>query len=800
MSAFRLLSRMLRRPLSGAAALFPIVLAAQAPTHARVRVHLEDLPGGVAGLIELGIAADHGSLREGTSLTTDLSMNEIARLQEAGVAHEVLIPDVAAYYAARAWEPAPSGLRGGGTTCNPQPYFPVPQHVTEGSMGGFYTWDEMVAILDEMHEAYPQLISSKVSIGESWEGRPLYMVRISDQPDVDQDEPEVLYDALHHAREPASLSQLIFYMWYLLENYGTNDEVTYLVDSTEMYFVPCVNPDGYVYNWNNHPTGGGMWRKNRRVNGNGTFGVDLNRNYGHEWGYNNTGSSPDPGSEVYRGPAAFSEPEIQAMRDFCESRSFRIALNYHTFGDLLVYPWGFMPSHYTPDSAVFANYGRLLTRDNHYVYGTADQTVNYTTNGSSDDWMYGEQGTKPKILSMTPEAGLASDGFWPQAWRIPDICQVNMGQNLLMAHLAGRYAEAVDRSGPVVWGVETHIPFDLTRYGLEPGTFTVSITPLTAGVLAGPPVVFEGMDLLETRTDSITITLPTGLQNGDPVSLVLSVGNGAYTHHDTLTKFFGLPVIAFHDAMDNTSAWASSAWGTTTATYWSPPRSMTDSPNGNYPNNTLNTLALASPIDLSDATSATLTFRARWDIEPRYDQVQVSASADGVAWTPLCGRYTRPGSADQSQGEPVFDGRMPEWVEESMDLNAFIGGPVYLRFRLTSDPAVQRDGFYFDDLQVITTVAPSTAVEGIHADRPVLQCHPNPASTDARIHYMAAPGRPAELLLHDALGAVVQRVPLPATGGSATLSLDSHAPGLYTATLLSADEPVARQRLVIVRP
>src|SRR5690606_19426980 len=138
-----------------------------------------------------------------------------------------------------------------------------------------------------------------------------------------------------------------------------------------------------------------------------------------------------------------------------------IALNYHTFGDLLVYPWGYLPSYYTPDSAVFANYGRLLTRENHYVYGTADQTVNYTTNGSSDDWMYGEQGTKPKILSMTPEAGLESDGFWPQAWRIPDICQVNMGQNLLMAHLAGRYAEATDRSGPVVWGSDAHIPFDL---------------------------------------------------------------------------------------------------------------------------------------------------------------------------------------------------------------------------------------------------------------------------------------------------------------------------------------------------
>ena len=85
------------------------------------------------------------------------------------------------------------------------------------------------------------------------------MAKISDNPNQDENEPEILYDAVHHAREPNSLSQLIFYMYYLLENYGLNDEVTYLVNETEMYFVPCINPDGYIYNQINDPNGGGMW-------------------------------------------------------------------------------------------------------------------------------------------------------------------------------------------------------------------------------------------------------------------------------------------------------------------------------------------------------------------------------------------------------------------------------------------------------------------------------------------------------------------------------------------------------------
>lgn len=95
-----------------------------------------------------------------------------------------------------------------------------------------------------------------------------------------------------------------------------------------------------------------MWRKNRRDNLDGTFGIDLNRNYGYNWGFDDDGSSPFTGDETYRGTVPFSEPETQIMRDFVNSRSFRIALNYHTFGNLLIYPWGYDYSIYTPDSAL----------------------------------------------------------------------------------------------------------------------------------------------------------------------------------------------------------------------------------------------------------------------------------------------------------------------------------------------------------------------------------------------------------------------------------------------------------------
>ena len=141
---------------------------------------------------------------------------------------------------------------------------------------------------------------------------------MSNNPSVDQPaKPQMLVTSLHHAREPGSLSAVIYYLSYLLENYSTDTHIKTIIDNTELYFVPCVNPDGYIYNITTYPGGGGMWRKNRRVNAGGSFGVDLNRNYGYNWGFDNVGSSPNGVSDTYRGASAFSEPETQAVRNFC---------------------------------------------------------------------------------------------------------------------------------------------------------------------------------------------------------------------------------------------------------------------------------------------------------------------------------------------------------------------------------------------------------------------------------------------------------------------------------------------------
>jgi len=150
----------------------------------------------------------------------------------------------------------------------------------------------MIANLDAMAAKYPDLITIKAPIDGimTHENRPIYWIKISDNPNVDEVEPEVLYTALHHAREPGGLSSLIYFMWHTLENYDKDPKIKAMVDEGELYFIPCLNPDGYIFNINNYNNGEDFfWRKNRKDNGDGTFGVDLNRNYGYEFGFNNIG-------------------------------------------------------------------------------------------------------------------------------------------------------------------------------------------------------------------------------------------------------------------------------------------------------------------------------------------------------------------------------------------------------------------------------------------------------------------------------------------------------------------------------
>ncbi len=401
--------------------------------YVRARVWLG--PRGLAELAELGVAVDHGEGKAGVWFESDFSAFELTKMRTAGRRCDVVIADVQAYYRSQnASVPPPLAARvQSGVLCDPPVAYAVPSTFRLGSMGGFFTYDEILQKLDSMRLRWPNLITVKQPTGplRSVEGRPLYWVKISDNPTVNEPEPEMLYNGVHHAREPMSVAQMLYYMYYLLENYATDPDVRAIVDNTELYFLPCVNPDGYLYNETTNPQGGGLWRKNRRDNLDGSFGIDLNRNYGTNWGYDDIGSSPDGFDQTYRGPNAFSEPETQAVRDFSLQHAFQVVLNYHAFGNVFIYPFGYAPDVYTPDSAQFTDYARWLTRDDRYTFGTCNQVLGYITNGDANDWQYSTaQGPKPQAFSFTPEIGQASEGFWPPANRIQPLCHENLARNL----------------------------------------------------------------------------------------------------------------------------------------------------------------------------------------------------------------------------------------------------------------------------------------------------------------------------------------------------------------------------------
>jgi hypothetical protein len=743
-------------------------------------------------LLQLGVTIDHSDVQEG-GIAAEISDYELQTLKANGVKHKILIYDLAKFYEARNKADVAERKMASGV-CN-APNIAKPTYFHLGSMGGYFTWNEMKQILDSMVLLYPNLITVKQPLSpQSIEGRDIYFVKISDNPNINEAEPELLYSSLHHAREAASLSQLIFYMWYLLENYATNADIKATVDNTELFFVPCVNPDGYVYNQTTNPNGGGMWRKNRRNNGT-DFGVDLNRNYGYNWGFDNAGSSPTSSSDTYRGPSAFSEPETQAMRNFCNTRQFVTALNAHTYSNLLIYPWGYLPSIYTSDSATFVNWGILLTEDSRFLYGTADQTVNYVVNGSSDDWMYGEQTTKPKILAMTPEAGAANDGFWPLASRIIDICKTTFTQNYNLAKVAGKYAIARDAQDKFLSG-NGFIKYNLQRLGLQAGTFTVSIVPVGGDISSvGAPKIYSTLIQNQTVFDSISFVLNGGLTPGQTIKYAIAVNNGAFTRLDTLSKVFGTPITLVYDNGSSTATnyTVSGTWGLSTTKFVSPPSSITESPAGNYSGNQNKSITLKNPMNLSNAVYAHLQYYTRFELEKDGDKAQIFITTNnGTTWTPLCGRYeTSPASFGGTN--PIYDGFQDAFVKEDIDLSLYIGQTIKIRFLFNSDPSLNKDGFYFDDLRIRVIASTITDINQTILMGENIVLSPNPSS--GIFNLSNADGKEIAVAVFNSLGQLVYQQKNH-TALNSTINIQDQAAGIYFVKITSGGEEVIKKIVV----
>ncbi len=674
---------------------------------------IEDL----SRLDRLGLAVDHGTHKRGFFIISDFSTSEIETARNAGFSVDVLIEDSKEYFLQQNRNNEPPQRNPTCSGSNTVDY-ETPANFQLGSMGGYLTYQEMLDNLDLMQTLYPNLITQKENISSFLTngqadnstsppigGNGIKWVKISDNPNTSESEPQILYTAIHHAREPAGLSQLIFYMWYLLENYDTDPEVKSIVDNTELYFVPVINPDGYLYNEKTDPNGGGFWRKNR-FNG---HGVDLNRNYDYFIGgdpsngiWGGEGASSDPNDQTYHGTAPFSEIEAQAMKWFVENHEFVMAFNNHTSGDLLLYPYGYTSNVPTVENDLFQGISEELVSQNGFNNILSSEL--YPAAGDSDDFMYGTVLTHDKIYAFTPEIG---PQFWPPSNQIEGICKGMMYLNITSSKMVNNYASVKD-TAPLYVGEQNTIntSFDVKRLGLAGnGNFTVSINPISANITAvGNPIDYNGLLVLEETDGIIQYTLAANTQIGDDISFELIINNGSFDSTTLINKKFGTLTAIFEDAGDSVSDnFVNDGWGTTMATFVSPSSSITESPNGNYPNNANETITLESPADLTTAIGANVTFYAKWEIENNWDYTQFEVSIDnGANWIPQCGNYTNSGSTNSGQptGEPLYDGTQNDWVLETIDLSDYLGESILVRFQFESDNAFRADGFYFDDLKI----------------------------------------------------------------------------------------------------
>jgi hypothetical protein len=577
----------------------------------------------------------------------------------------------------------------------------IPENFALGSMGGFCTYSEMLAHLDTMHVLFPELISAREALpGVTIEGQQVFWLRISDNPDLDEPEPEVFYNALIHAREPMSMQQMLYYMYFLLENYYTDTTIRNLVDNTEMYFVPCINPDGYIHNENTNPNGGGLWRKNRRLVNNQPMGVDINRNFGYKWGYDNYGSSAIPSSSTYRGSGAFSEPESQMIRDFALQHHFAVVLNCHAYGNYLLHPFGWSNT-INPDAFDLLR----LTSDRltgwSTLTGGATSRLLYLVNGDATDWFYADP-AKPMALSYTLEIGTNTDGFWPSIQRIIPLCEEMLDVNLQAARLAGSYVEARDFSSVNLAQENCYLKISLIRSGLQDAPITISIAPLGVNFASvGEAKVISSLPLHQRVIDSIAYQLKPGL-SGQEIQYVITVHNDRFTSHDTITKFRGEVQTLFYDNCTDTSHWISNVWVGDMLHAHSEPGSIVSNSGPYYPVSQEALIVLKEAIPAAGIDALWVRFFTKWDLDGGRDYVRFVVSRDGGnSWEPLAGRYTLP-TLDNNKQIPAFINKCEQWVEEWVPVPVKDTVALEFGFLLISDNKISKAGFWFDDFQIET--------------------------------------------------------------------------------------------------
>jgi carboxypeptidase T len=294
----------------------------------------------------------------------------------------------------------------------------------------YHTFAQLTTELHGIVAAHPG-IAKFVPFGKSYLGREIWMLKISDNVNTDENEPEVLITGLTHAREHLTVEQSLAIIHWLVDGYGSNQRITDIVNNTELWIVPMLNPDGGEYDIQ-----GGryhFWRKNRQPTpGSSAIGTDINRNFGYRWGCCG-GSSSNPYAITYRGPHAFSTPEAAAERDFVNSRviggvqQIKLALSFHSFGEQILFPYGYTTQSLPPD--MVPNDRKAMKAlatgiGNRNGYRPMQESHLYITDGTFLDWSYGHARIFTFTVELAPQT-TSQGGFYPAGSQIAPLTEHN---------------------------------------------------------------------------------------------------------------------------------------------------------------------------------------------------------------------------------------------------------------------------------------------------------------------------------------------------------------------------------------
>ena len=308
----------------------------------------------------------------------------------------------------------------------------------------YLSYKQYINFTKEIEEEFPEIIKVS-SIGETYLNNSMPL--ISFKSNSEKKKSGILFTGMHHSREPVAMMMNLYIILHLISL--PSSFRNYLLNNINIYFIPIINIDGYIYNSEQYEKtknlNNCLVRKNRNPYKSekckiDSFGIDLNRNYDYFFGLDDIGSSSKPCEEDFRGKEPFSEPETRNIKNFIEKHNneIKIVINYHTWGNLVIIPFNYLDHNdnikelenkYFEFNKIYNEFDKEANYPQNYSFGNGDKTIKYKTNGDATDWFFG----KMNKLSFSPELGNGnynSDKFYPNYNITVDIYQKNLQSSL----------------------------------------------------------------------------------------------------------------------------------------------------------------------------------------------------------------------------------------------------------------------------------------------------------------------------------------------------------------------------------